>query len=248
MAFWYNMSWPFSLNLHSFIWIWALDFLNCNAKFYIVDSIPFFFCFLKIWMSILSSKISVFLPLWRVFFFFFYLFLEDLILSMEVHCSDGPVTWISLFLSLTGIVGPHVFWGDHRTVSHLVMQRRVSDGVDLRSCPSLSPLLCAYQASPLTSPHHCCHSGPTAAYPLPLVPRQQALLSLPVPPVTSAALHHSRCYNPECSVAKSRVAISFEHQCSICHDVKQHFNRNCLIFSLWQCCPSNTKICVAYSH
>lgn len=73
MAFWYNMSWPFSLNLHSFIWIWALDFLKCNAKFYIlpqtfhfVDSIPFF-CFLKIWMSILASKISVFLPLWSVF-------------------------------------------------------------------------------------------------------------------------------------------------------------------------------------
>ena len=113
----------------------------------------FFCCFLKISMSILSSKISVFLPLWRVFFTFFF---EDLILSMEVHCSDGLVTWISLFLSLTGIVGPHVFWGDHRTVSHLVMRRRVSDSVDLWSRPSLSPLLCAYQASPLPSPHHCC--------------------------------------------------------------------------------------------
>lgn len=161
MAFWYNMSWPFSLNLHFFIWIWALDFLNCNAKFYIlpqtfhfVDSIPVFLLFFENFNVYPIIKNISFPTTLEGFFLPF--FFEDLILSMEVHCSDGPVTGISLFLSLTGIVGPHVFWGDHRTVSHLVMRRRVSDSVDLWSRPSLSPLLCAYQASPLPSPHHCC--------------------------------------------------------------------------------------------
>ena len=116
------------------------------------------FTLLKFWISILSSKVPVFPPLFRAFFLPLF---EDLIFSMKVHCNDG--TWISLFLALTGITGPHVFWGDHRTWSHLVLHKYGQPqcgSVKLSSPlpPPVGLLSISIQKFPLLSPLSTCES------------------------------------------------------------------------------------------
>lgn len=157
--------------------------------------------------------------------------------------------WISSFLALTSITGPHVFWGDHWMWSHLVLHKygqpqcgsvKLSSplpppvgllSISIQKFRLLSPLSTSasmavatrFQATgTVVSPRSSCHF---------CCPESLKVLS--VRQQNKGWIHPSNCsvlYAP----VSNRILI--EIAC---------INRFC--FSLWQCCPTNnTKICVAY--
>lgn len=140
----YNMSWSFPLNLRPFVWIWTSDFLNHDAKFYIYPHFILLisshvFTLLKFWISILSSKVPVFPPLFGTCFclcsrIWFFQWKSIAMMEPGFLCF-----WLWLVLQ------DHMSFGEITGCDHTwSYTSMVSHSVDLWSCPPLSHLLWAY--------------------------------------------------------------------------------------------------------